>query len=464
LASAATFALELLIAAYAASIVLWCLGGVLDLGALTPDRAEKPLLVLLIVIPLRFAIGGRSRPLDAVARRAMPWVDRARAAAAHVPPAVVDAAFAVVVTQTVAFGIGFIANLLFAPSRARGFDMPFHYQRFAEIFAAWDSGWYFDIARRGYYWSADGQSSVAFFPLYPMLTRAVAWPFGGSDKAIWTAGIAISCTAFVLALIALHRFTERVCGDREAARRTVLYVAIFPFSLFFTRVYAEALFLLTSVLAVSRAHEGRWWRAGAWGALAVLTRPNGVLVGLPLGLLALARRPGWRTVASRAAALLPLPLAFAGYCAFVYSLSGDPLGWLSAEAHWGYSIGHPPWQLLLSMLGRLLKHGPYDYFFLSKLAPFRLFHGVTALVFLVLTPAIFKRFGAALGSYVLVSLLVPLSGNALEGVGRYASVLFPVFMLVGSAKSPRLHEALLITASLLLALFVCLFVTLRPIY
>ena len=44
--------------------------------------------------------------------------------------------------------------------------------RFAETFAAWDSGWYFDIAQRGYYWSASGQSSLAFFPLYPMLMRA----------------------------------------------------------------------------------------------------------------------------------------------------------------------------------------------------------------------------------------------------------------------------------------------------
>ncbi len=69
-----------------------------------------------------------------------------------------------------------------------------------------------------------------------------------------------------------------------------------------------------------------------------------------------------------------------------------------------------------------------------------------------------------MGAYVLVSLLVPLSGNALEGVGRYAAVLFPAFMLAGSFKSRLLHEAILIFASLFLALFVCLFVTLRPIY
>ena len=69
-----------------------------------------------------------------------------------------------------------------------------------------------------------------------------------------------------------------------------------------------------------------------------------------------------------------------------------------------------------------------------------------------------------MGAYVLVSLLIPLSGSALEGVGRYASVLFPAFMLLGSFKSQRVHEAILIVSALFLALFIGLFVTLRPIY
>ena len=87
-----------------------------------------------------------------------------------------------------------------------------------------------------------------------------------------------------------------------------------------------------------------------------------------------------------------------------------------------------------------------------------------ALVFLALTPAVFKRLGLAMGAYVLVSLLVPLSGSGLEGIGRYAAVLFPVFMLAGTNRSPRLHEAILIVCSIFLALFVSLFVTLHPVY
>jgi hypothetical protein len=418
-------------------------------------------------VPVRIVLGDRSWFLDFAWRHPPQLLTRGWSAAldgvrAH--PAIVDVLFALVATRLATFFIGFVANLLFTPTRGRAFDMPFRRARFAEIFAAWDSGWYFDIASRGYYFNPDGQSSIAFFPLYPMLMRAVAWPFGGTDKAIWAAGIVVSCTAFALALVVIHRFTQRVFGDRETARRAVLYLAVFPFSLFFTRVYAESILLLTSVLAVSRAYDGRWWQAGLWGALATLARPNGILIGLPLALMALGGRPSVPELAGRLAALLPVPAAMAGYCAYVYTLSGDPLAWLNAQAQWGYSLGHPPWQQLLRLIARLVDYGLYDYFFLSPLAPFRLFHGAAAMLFLALVPAIFKRLGVAMGAYVLASLLIPLSGNALEGVGRYSAVLFPAFMVLGGVKSPRMHEAILIGASLFLAFFVCLFVSQRPIY
>jgi mannosyltransferase PIG-V len=459
------FALDLIIAVYALGLVTVFLVGGINLGIFSVTHTAKPILVLLLAVPVRVAIEEDAWSLNAL----RPLIARGEnlvigLTVDRVPAAVVDVAFTLIATRTATFAIGFIANVVFRPSRDSTFAMPFGHAKFVEIFAAWDSGWYFDIARRGYYFNPSGQSSVAFFPLYPLLMRWVAWPFGGSDKAIWVAGIVVSCAAFAFALLALHRLTAQIFGDREVARRAVLYLAIFPFSLFLTKVYAESVLLLTSVLAISAAYDERWGWAGVWGALATLARPNGILIGLPLALMALRGRPGPRLLLSRCAPLLLVAGAMAGYCAYVYSLSGDPLGWLSAQANWGYSLGHPPWEQLVKMITRIEKYGVYDYFFISKMAPFRLFHGVAALIFLILTPAIFKRLGVPMGAYVLVNLLVPLSGNALEGIGRYSAVLFPAFMLVGSFKSPRLHEALLIVAPLFLALFISLFVTLYPIY
>ena len=115
-----------------------------------------------------------------------------------------------------------------------------------------------------------------------MLMRALAWPFGGSDRALWIAGIALSYACLFLGLAVLHRLTARTFGgDRETARRTLLYVAVFPFAYFFTQVYTESLFLLTSVSAVAAAVASRWGWAGLFGALAALTRPNGILIAVP---------------------------------------------------------------------------------------------------------------------------------------------------------------------------------------
>jgi len=459
------WALDLLIVTYALGLAVILATGGVTLGVLRLNEPANPILVLVLLIPLRVTLGHPSRlaflwgwPIRrGLARvRTLAW-DR-------LPPAVVDVAFAMVATRLASFFVSFMAGLLFARYRVVPFRLPFEREKFAQVVAGWDSGWFFDIASRGYHFDANGQSSIAFFPLYPMLMRAVAWPFGGSDRAVWLAGIFVSYAACALALFVLHRFTQQVSGSRDVARRTVLYLAVFPFSLFLTRVYAESVFLLTSVLAVSQAYNGRWSRAGMWGGLAALARPNGILIAVPLVVLALGGRPGARVLGKRLAALTLVPLGLASYCAYVYTLSGDPLAWLSAQQHWGYSLGHPPWEQLLKMIGRLAKYGFYDYFFVSALAPFRLLHGMVALIFLALTPALFKRLGAGMGCYVLASLLVPLSGNALEGVGRYCAVLFPVFMLLGSFKSPRLHEAVLITGSFFLGLLGALFSTGHPIY
>lgn len=464
--------LDLLLAAYVVALALILATGGLDLWVLHLHEPAKPVFVLLMLIPLRVAVGGHSWLVDAIGHAPVQTTEAVRTAWARVPAAFTDTLFAVVTVRAATLSAGFLANIVFDPAMPRGFTLPFSNEKFVEIFVAWDSGWYWDIATRGYYFRTDGQSSIAFFPLYPMLMRVVAAPFGGGAGATWIAGIATALVAYLLALMTIHRFTERLFGSREVARRTVLYIAVFPWSLFLARVYAESLFLLTSVLAVSRAYSGRWRQAGLWGALATLTRPSGMLIGIPLALVALIARshvegrdrPAVREVASRWAALVPIPLAVAGFCAYVYSLTGDPFGWLAAQAHWGYSLGHWPWEQLLRLISGVFEYGPYGFFFTSDIVPFEVLHGVTALGFLALTPLVFKRLGAAMGAYVLVSLLVPLSSNTLEGLGRYASVLFPAFMLVGSMTTQRAHEALVIVSLVFRTLLICFFVTWQPIY
>lgn len=466
LADRALAALDAVVAAYTAAGLLYLATGGFDLGIASVRRFSKPFLLLLVLASLRAAIPRTSWLTRRIAGSGRTIRERFSALDKRTPwaTAALDSAVAVLTVHVVVKGTAFLSNLLFPAARPRPFPMPFASAKLAETFAAWDSGWYFDIAQRGYYWNAAGQSSLAFFPLYPMLMRAVAWPFGGSDRALWTAGIVLSYACLFLGLAVLHRLSERTFGDREIARRTVLYVAVFPFAYFFTQVYTESLFLLTSVSAVTAAVASRWGWAGLFGALTALTRPNGILIAVPLGVLALAGRPRFPDLARRAAALALVAIGFGAYCVFAYRLSGDPLGWLKAQAQWGYTVGNRPWVELMRLLDGLEKHGPYGYFFSDPLAPYYFLHGMVALAFVALTPSLFTRLGPALGAYVAVSLYVPLSGNALEGIGRYAATLFPAFMLLGTIRSRRVHEALLVGSALVLSLLASLFAGFYPIY
>jgi hypothetical protein len=455
---------DLLIAVYAISLVLTVFTGGIALGFLSVHNPTKPILMLLVLVPVRVAWGASSRVGDRLLPIVMRVTARLAGAWRRLPPAVRDSVITVGSIRLATLSAAFLGNLVFDEARPRGFAMPFEAEKFAEVFAAWDSGWYWDIARNGYYFRPDGESSVAFFPLYPMLVRLVAAPFGSGDEATWVAAILVSSCAYLLGLIALYRLTEQLFGTPEVARRVVVLVAVFPWSIFFGRVYTEGLFLLLTVLAVSRAYEGEWTRAGLWGALAVLTRPNGILIGVPIALLALRDRPSMPLLARRFVPLALLPAALAGYSAYVYALAGDPLAWMAAQSHWNYTIGNLPWRQLVRIVSTFVGHGPYDYFFTSPAAGVELLQGVTALVAMAVTPFVFRYLGVAMGAYMLVSLLVPLSGSSAAGWGRYVSVLFPGFILVGSLVSPRALEVIVIVCMVFSTLLACFFVTWQPIF
>ena len=72
----------------------------------------------------------------------------------------------------------------------------------------------------------------------------------------------ISLAAGAAAFVLLYRLTRLRLGE-EAARRTVLFLAVAPTSLFFGAVYSESLFLLLAVATFLLAERGRFWQARA---------------------------------------------------------------------------------------------------------------------------------------------------------------------------------------------------------
>ena len=200
------------------------------------------------------------------------------------------------------------------------------------LLTAWDGRWYRMVAERGYLVIPRHQSDTAFFPLYPALLRAGRAVGLSAD----TAGLLIANLALLVALVALYELV-RVWTDERTARRAAVYAAIFPVGYVFSMVYPEAVVLAGMSVAGVLAARGRWTGAAAAAAVAALTRPEGLLLILPLGVLA-ARTWRGADASSRRRALTAVaaaPAALAGVCAYEWRTFGDAFAFSTAQRSWG---------------------------------------------------------------------------------------------------------------------------------
>jgi Mannosyltransferase (PIG-V) len=303
--------------------------------------------------------------------------------------------------------------------------------------ARWDAAWYLRIADSGY---AGSDVRAAFFPLYPLLIRGLATPFGASPAALLLAAYAVALGAFLAALVLLHRLVALELG-RALAQPTLLLLAVFPAAVFFGAPYSESLFLLLAVGAFYAARTDRWAWAGAAAAGAAATRSAGVLLLLPLAMLWWSSRP--RRVAG-AAWLMLAPLGLAAYAAFLGLAEGDAWRFLDVQDAWSRELALPlagAWDGFTAAVdgARQLGSGQREVVYFEEAAgdPYRIaainLMLFGALVFAVVACAgCLRRLPKAYGVWVAAALVLPLTfpvkPQPLMSLPRFLAVLFPIFM------------------------------------
>ncbi|EIV91368.1 hypothetical protein [Frankia sp. QA3] len=153
----------------------------------------------------------------------------------------------------------------------------------------WDAGWYRTIAEVGY--SGAGDESRRFFPLLPMLVRALSHlPGAGGHVGIVLLLLVNLCAlGFALLLVRLARI-EGLGSD--ATFRLIWFTALAPPAFVLVMGYAEALAGLLAVAVFLGARSGRWELAAVAGLLGGLCRPLGVLLAIPIAVEA-ARGLPW---------------------------------------------------------------------------------------------------------------------------------------------------------------------------
>ncbi|MBV8171535.1 MAG: glycosyltransferase family 39 protein [Candidatus Eremiobacteraeota bacterium] len=314
-----------------------------------------------------------------------------------------------------------------------------------DVWSRWDAQHYLDIAQLGYH-----GIDIAFFPLYPLLIHVLGKLIG--DNLI--AGLIISNVAFFVALGYLYALTKKEFGDDSTAFHAIFYTAIFPTAIFFSAVYTESLFLALTVASVYYARRGNFITSGVVGALAALTRVEGVLVALPL-LYEVWR--GWREGQSTALlrGIIGLSLVPAGllvYMTFLYALVGDPMAFQKIQVDWNRHLSFP-WVSIANTLKLIVAH-PLS----SPAAVNHIIELVFTLAFLALMIVSFWVLRPSYSLYFAASLLVPMSTASLMSMPRFALVVFPAFMLLALwGRRPVINSAIVSLFLPLLGLFTVLF-------
>lgn len=336
-----------------------------------------------------------------------------------------------------------------------------------EIWNRWDSDWYKMIATEGYsFQSPEVYSPVVFFPVYPLMIKMAMRFF--QDPAL--TGVLISHLCLLLALILLYRLVLFEGRSETMARRTILYLSVFPMAFYFGAIYTESAFLLFAVGCIYFARRRLWLPAALFGMVASATRVVGIALYGALLLewwsaygSALRDRSTWRGglrgELGRALGVLAIiqlsALGLLLYMLYLQNRFGNPLLFIDAQEAWDKSVGTSPFRFLTNLGGSIVA------VFQGRLGmAYVVAESLAGLVGLAVAPFVWRRYGTSYAVFLLLcSLPVLLSGRTTSAT-RYALVMFPLFMLLAEVteKKSLLHEAILVSFCIMLGVFFTIFV------
>ncbi len=398
----------------------------------------------------------RSEPVEAAARASAKTLAASSARSVALQAAMLWLSSRVALVFFTYFAVILNDPTLRIGTLSRGVQTP---GQLIDAWARWDAAGLLWVARYGY----TDAFHTAWFPLYPLLTRAVGLVLGQAAKPVgphisvgWAfSGLIVSNLAMLGAFVALALLTYRETGSRTAAWLAPLVLAAYPFSFYLSAPYADGLFLALSLAALLAARQ-RWWALAAGAAyLAALTRNHAVLLVLPL-LWEYGRQHGWwsaqhwrgrwslgaelRRLPGFVGVGVAAPAGIATYMAYLWLTKGSPTLFAVAERQYWTRELSTPWWTLGTAFRRLLDQAPWSYWQLLMATDLGLLLLMAVLTLLLARRLPFSFSLYMVGLLVLCVLLPPHGAewpDVLAGTARYLALAFPVFLGVAQAIDRR---------------------------
>ncbi len=333
-----------------------------------------------------------------------------------------------IITRLALLMVGWLARYfpvwpLFPQTEALARGWLFSPHRILDMWGRWDAGWYINLARNWYVAPGDltqVQSNLPFFPLYPFLIRLVLWliPAHLTTPGVeLAAAVLVSNIMLVGGLILLHRWVSALTNDQETARRTVLYLLLFPTGFILSTAYSEATFLFITVAAFYAAHRRAWAVAGLVALLAGLARPTGIFI-VPALVWLYLDDIHWRfgDIRPNIGWLLAAPLGVIAHLTYLYMLTGDFLAPMYAQQAFFRGFAWP-WTTILTPINHNPLSGPPEQ--------------VGTVLFLVLAVvAMFRLPSAVYGLHALAIMIPSLFTGTLTSQLRYNMMALAVLILL----------------------------------
>ncbi len=342
----------------------------------------------------------------------------------------------------------------------------------------WDGQWYAEIAADGYTFDPRRESSVAFFPAFPLVGRSLS----ALTRLRVELALLLAAHLFLfgsLVVMAAYLRERLPPGEHRLIDDILLVAALFPTTFYFRMAYSESMFMFVCLLAFYAIERG-WWPTCLALIVGVATaiRPVGIALVAPLGIHLWQQRKNARRFAAQSALVVPLACwGLFAYIAYQWWAFGEPLAFVQTQTHWSRATQHHSW------LERVLRSAtlepiravydassscywahrpPRDAAWLNLMFANPIYFLVTAAT--LVWGGWRRRLNAKELSFGGLLLLIPyvLQGDrtCMASQARFASVVFPAYLVWGR----QVHRlpwpaasAILAASGGLLALYAAMF-------
>jgi hypothetical protein len=295
------------------------------------------------------------------------------------------------------------------------------------VWERFDTLWYIHIAQRGY----QNPASVVFFPLYPSLIRVSSFLIPPISGALLIATVSAFFVFFGLQELWSQDYPQAL------ARQSAIICSLWPGSFALFAGYADSLVFALIVWSLVLARRQRWILAAILGLAGSLTKAVGVVVVVPLLIMAIRQR--------KAGALAVLMIPFGPAIFWGYLNRADGPTFEAAYAEYWRTVMAPPWITLGHALAQLSPRSPDGMLILTL-----------SLLLAVAVLAAASRARIEYLIYAAAAILIFLCKETkvpLQSMIRYLLIVFPAYMgLARLLQRPWLQKRFAMVMAVLFAL------------